>query len=126
MQADIEIHSAAKLPNRHLRREGGTGARSALKRALCCNSADWLSVSSICGEVMDLSLAQIINGIKRAESGQILIGRPFLIDDEADNWPFFRVDQETLCNFELEFHSLGLSSHLRWALGKLAHRLRTG
>src|SRR5678815_5447478 len=34
MHADMEIQSAAKLPSRHLRRSGGTGARSLLQRRL--------------------------------------------------------------------------------------------
>src|SRR5437588_4667849 len=46
MQADIEIQSAAKLPNRHLPRLVGTGARSGLNRLLERNSASWASVSS--------------------------------------------------------------------------------
>ena len=46
MHADIEIQSAAKLPTRHFRRLGGTGARSALNRLLPCNSASCSLVSS--------------------------------------------------------------------------------
>ena len=34
MHADIEIHNAAKLNMPHLRRDNGTGARSALNKLL--------------------------------------------------------------------------------------------
>src|SRR6185369_7199519 len=44
MHADMEIHRAAKLPTRHLRRAAGTGARSSLKSELDLSSACWLSV----------------------------------------------------------------------------------
>src|ERR1035441_3299182 len=39
MHADMEIHSAAKLNMPHLRRDAGTGARSALNSRLCAMSA---------------------------------------------------------------------------------------
>src|SRR3989442_7418394 len=48
MQADMEIQSAAKLPNRHLRPAGGTGARSALKSLLSLSSANCAVVNSLC------------------------------------------------------------------------------
>src|SRR5712691_7971067 len=48
MQADMEIQSAAKLPRRHLRPAGGTGARSALKSLLSCNSVNCSVVNSLC------------------------------------------------------------------------------
>src|ERR1035441_5037790 len=38
MHADMEIHSAAKLNMPHLRRDCGTGARSALNSRLCVKS----------------------------------------------------------------------------------------
>src|SRR5271155_4874139 len=38
MQADMEIHNAAKLPTRHWRRDSGAGARSALHKWLCAMS----------------------------------------------------------------------------------------
>src|SRR5690349_2360604 len=52
MQADIEIHSAAKLPIRHLRRDGGTGARSALNKWLLCSSANCPSDNSVSFKLM--------------------------------------------------------------------------
>src|SRR5437773_5494632 len=47
MQADMEIQSAAKLPTRHRRWLGGTGARSALNSLLDCSSASWPAVNSL-------------------------------------------------------------------------------
>src|SRR5258708_20647658 len=48
MQVDMEIQSAAKLPRRHLRPAGGSGARSALKSLLSCNSVNCSVVNSLC------------------------------------------------------------------------------
>src|SRR6266571_4828336 len=55
MHADMEIHSAAKLPTRHLRRAAGTGARSSLKSELDLSSVCWLSVRSASIGFMNLN-----------------------------------------------------------------------
>src|SRR5262249_29454625 len=54
MQADMEIHNAAKLPTRHFRRSAGTGARSALKSGLACSSFNCSAVSPAWVEFMCL------------------------------------------------------------------------
>ena len=51
MQADIEIHSAAKLPTRHRRSAAGTGARSALQSGLCLTRARSAATTAISGTV---------------------------------------------------------------------------
>jgi hypothetical protein len=45
---------------------------------------------------MDLSLARVMKGIQRGESGQILIGRRFLVDEDGAVSPFFQINQERL------------------------------
>ena len=70
MHADMEIHSAAKLPTRHLRCADETGARSALKSGLVLSSSSSADVRSDWVEFIIGSIASVGDGLSKVRKHQ--------------------------------------------------------